>query len=105
MRECSLEGVAGLRCTEGLVPLWEETLLRRLTVLRSLTLSACGLASIPSGRVQRLEFSSGAIPSQHIDCVPLKPSDTSNDQPRIGRKDTNHSFARCASACLFSVDS
>ena len=40
-----------LRCGEGLVPPWELRLLARLTGLRTLTLSACGLTAMPPGAV------------------------------------------------------
>ena len=51
LQEVELEGVTRLRCAEGLVPPWEPRLLQRLTGLRTLNLSACGLSALPPGTV------------------------------------------------------
>eukprot|EP00884_Botryococcus_braunii_P003060 jgi/Botrbrau1/12755/Bobra.67_1s0114.1 len=49
MGECELEELWRLRCSEGLVPVWEPTVLDRLHVLRILNLNHCALSSIPPG--------------------------------------------------------
>lgn len=49
MQECKLEEVWRLRCTEGLVPIWEPSVLDRLHHLRLLNLNHCALPSIPPG--------------------------------------------------------
>ena len=49
MRECNLESVTRLQCAEGLLPLWEGSLITRLTSLRSLVLNSSGLTAVPPG--------------------------------------------------------
>lgn len=49
MQECRLEGVTGIRCSENLVPLWEEGLVARLADLRALLMDTCALTAIPTG--------------------------------------------------------
>ncbi len=54
---CELEGVAKLRCAEGMLPAWQPELFSRLDGLRVLNLSSCGLSALPPGaalyRIQR----------------------------------------------------
>lgn len=45
---CDLEGLTRLRFSEGMLQLWDDSLLSRLAALRSLNLSNCGLSAIPS---------------------------------------------------------
>ena len=49
VRECKLESVTRLQCAEGLLPLWEGSIITRLTSLRSLVLNSSGLTAVPSG--------------------------------------------------------
>ncbi|KAL0020138.1 hypothetical protein WJX77_006173 [Trebouxia sp. C0004] len=53
---CDLEGLTRLRFSEGMLRLWEDDLINRLTALRSLNLSSCGLFALPSdiGRLAAL---------------------------------------------------
>lgn len=46
---CELEGVAKLRCAEGMLPVWQPGLFARLNGLRVLNLSNCALPSLPAG--------------------------------------------------------
>lgn len=46
---CELEGVAKLRCAEGMLPAWHADLFARLDGLRVLNLSSCGLSALPPG--------------------------------------------------------
>ncbi|EIE23713.1 hypothetical protein COCSUDRAFT_41874 [Coccomyxa subellipsoidea C-169] len=46
---CELEGVAKLRCAEGMLPAWQPELFSRLDGLRVLNLSSCGLSALPPG--------------------------------------------------------
>ena len=56
LQYCDLEGLTRLRFSEGMLRLWEDPLIDRLTVLRSLNLSSCGLFALPSdiGRLTSL---------------------------------------------------
>lgn len=56
LHNCDLEGLTRLRFSEGMLQLWEDSLLSRLEALRSLNLSSCGLSAIPSdiGRLTSL---------------------------------------------------
>ena len=51
MRECPLEGVTALQCSENLVPLWEDGLIARLSALRALVLNSCGLTVLSPGEL------------------------------------------------------
>lgn len=46
---CELEGVAKLRCCEGMLPVWNADLFVRLDALRVLNLSNCALSALPAG--------------------------------------------------------
>ncbi|BDA47659.1 probable calcium-independent phospholipase A2-gamma at C-terminar half [Coccomyxa sp. Obi] len=46
---CELEGVAKLRCCEGMLPVWNADLFVRLDALRVLNLSNCALSALPPG--------------------------------------------------------
>ena len=48
---CELEGVAKLRCCEGMLPVWNADLFVRLDALRVLNLSNCALSALPPGVV------------------------------------------------------
>lgn len=48
LQYCDLEGLTRLRFSEGMLRLWEDDLINRLTALRSLNLSSCGLFALPS---------------------------------------------------------
>ncbi len=56
LQYCDLEGLTRLRFSEGMLCLWEDDLINRLTTLRSLNLSSCGLFALPSdiGRLTTL---------------------------------------------------
>jgi len=56
LQYCDLEGLTRLRFSEGMLRLWEDDLINRLTALRSLNLSSCGLFALPSdiGRLAAL---------------------------------------------------
>lgn len=56
LQYCDLEGLTRLRFSEGMLQLWEDSLLSRLQALRSLNISNCGLSAISSdvGRLTNL---------------------------------------------------
>ena len=56
MSECRLEGLRRLQCMEGLVPLWEDGVVERLTDLRCLLLTSCGLATLPPGMKRTSDY-------------------------------------------------
>lgn len=72
MRECALEGVTGLQCSENLVPLWEDALIARLLGLRALVLSSCALTTLSPGELRCLSFSCSELIPVHPDIDQLK---------------------------------
>lgn len=56
LQYCDLESLTRLRFSEGMLRLWEDDLIHRLTALRSLNVSNCGLFALPSdiGRLTTL---------------------------------------------------
>ena len=48
LQACDLETLTRLRFAEGMLHLWDDQLLSRLTALRSLNLNSCGLGALPS---------------------------------------------------------